>query len=89
VTKEGDAWGCPIMPLEQSEVVDISGAGDAYCGTFAAAIHEGKSLQDAMRLASIAGSLTCLKKGTQAAMPFLDDITARLEGMPMPEKISL
>ncbi len=89
VTKDGEAWGVPIMPLDQSEVVDISGAGDAFCGTFAAAIHEGKTLPEAMRLASIAGSLTCLKVGTQAAMPFLDDILARLDDMPQAEKLTL
>lgn len=89
VTKEGEVWACPIMKLDQSEVVDISGAGDAYCGTFAAAIHDGKTLAEAMQLASIAGSLTCLKKGTQAAMPFIDDIKARLPGMPMAQKVNV
>ena len=89
VTKDGEAWGCPIMPLDQADVVDISGAGDAFCGTFCAAIHEGKSLPEAMRLASVAGSLTCLKTGTQAAMPFLDDILSRLGDIPPAEKLKL
>ena len=89
VTAQGEAWAVPIMPLDQSEVVDISGAGDAYCGTFAAAIHDGQSLPEAMRLASVAGSLTCLKAGTQAAMPFLDDIKERMDEMPQAEKLSL
>lgn len=89
VTKDGEAWAVPIMPLDQSEVVDIAGAGDAYCGTFAAAIHDGKSLPEAMRMASVAGSLTCLKAGTQAAMPFIDDILARMDEMPQAEKLSL
>ncbi|MDY0028870.1 MAG: ribokinase [Pseudobdellovibrionaceae bacterium] len=89
VTKDGEAWSVPIMPLDQSEVVDITGAGDAYCGTFSAAIHEGKSLPEAMRLASVAGSLTCLKPGTQEAMPYLDDILSRLDEMPQAEKMPL
>ncbi|HNQ92060.1 MAG TPA: ribokinase [Alphaproteobacteria bacterium] len=89
VTKDGEVWAVPIMPLEQSEVVDITGAGDAYCGMFAAAIHDGKSLPEAMRIASVAGSLTCLKRGTQAAMPFIDDVLARLDEMPQAEKLTI
>ena len=89
VTKNGEGWTVPIMPLDQSEVVDITGAGDAYCGTFAAAIHEGKTLPEAMRLASVAGSLTCLKEGTQNAMPYLDDILSRLDEMPPAEKLDV
>ncbi|MBL8638996.1 MAG: ribokinase [Alphaproteobacteria bacterium] len=82
VTKDGEAWGVPIMPLDQSQIVDTTGAGDAYCGTFAAALHDGKTLPQALRLASIAGSLTCLKRGAQAAMPFSDDILKHLPNMP-------
>lgn len=89
VTKEGQAWGVPIMPIDQSLVVDITGAGDAYCGTFAAAIHSGIDLPEAMRRASVAGSLTCLKPGTQTAMPFSDDILEGLKNMPKAEPIKV
>lgn len=89
VTKEGHAWAVPIMPLEQNLVVDIAGAGDAYCGTFAAAIHAGLPLPEAMRRASVAGSLTCLKEGTQMALPFLDDIEKSLANMPPAETLKI
>lgn len=89
VTKENHAWAVPIMPLEQGLVVDIAGAGDAYCGTFAAAIHAGLPLPEAMRRASVAGSLTCLKEGTQMAMPFLDDIEKSLVNMPPAETLKI
>jgi len=89
VTKDGKAWGVPIMPLDQSLVVDITGAGDAYCGTLAAAIHEGVDLPQAMRRASVAGSLTCLKAGTQMAMPFSDDIDQAMANMPNAESIKV
>lgn len=84
-TKEGKVWGVPIMPVDQSQIVDITGAGDAYCGTLVAALHEGKDLPEAMRMASVAGSLTCLKAGTQTAMPFLDDIQKNMAEMPAAE----
>lgn len=78
VTKEGKAWGVPILQVDPAEIVDNTGAGDAYCGTFASAIHEGKDIVEAMRRASVAGTLTCMKAGAQASLPFLDDIEARL-----------
>jgi ribokinase len=89
VTPEGKAWGVPIMPVEQSLIVDITGAGDAYCGTLATCIHDGIELPEAMRRASVAGTLTCLKAGTQTAMPFMDDILAALEKMPPAESLKL
>lgn len=89
VTKDSEAWGVPIMPLDQSLIVDITGAGDAYCGTFAACIHQGVPLPEAMRRASVAGTLTCLKEGTQSAMPFSDDIDAALALMPEAEPLTL
>lgn len=78
VTKDGKAWGVPILEVNQSEIVDNIGAGDAFCGTFAAAIHDGLNVVDAMRRASVAGTLACMKEGAQAALPHLDDIEAQL-----------
>lgn len=89
VTKDGKAWGVPIMPVDQSLVVDITGAGDAYCGTLAACIHQKIDLPEAMRRASVAGSLTCLKPGTQHAMPFSDDIDKAMANMPPAEELKL
>lgn len=89
VTKDGQAWGVPIMPLDQSLVVDITGAGDAYCGVLTAALHQGVELPEAMRRASVAGSLTCLKAGTQLAMPYSDDIDQAMANMPKAEIIKI
>ena len=36
-------------------IVDTTGAGDAFCGTLAAAVATGSSLEDAARLAVAAG----------------------------------
>lgn len=89
VTKDGKAWGVPILELDQSLIVDNIGAGDAFCGTFAAAIHDGKDLVTAMRRASVAGTLACLKEGAQAAIPFLDDIEARLPELGPTEEVKI
>lgn len=89
VTKNGEAWGVPIMHIDQSKIIDTTGAGDAYCGTFAAAIHEGKSLQESLRVASVAGTLACLKRGVQASMPYSDEIIQALALMPQAAAIKL
>lgn len=44
-------------------IVDTTGAGDAFCGTLAAAVATGVSLAEATRLAVAAGSLATQKPG--------------------------
>ncbi len=76
-TKDGRPIHAP--PLKIDKVVDTTGAGDAFCGTLAAALHTGYSMDDAMKRAAIAGSLACTKKGAQSSFPYLGDIEDRLK----------
>lgn len=88
VAVEGDkGWRLPALNVP--DVVDTTGSGDTYCGVFAAAIHQKLSLPDAMRRASVAGSLSVRGKGAQTAMPYVDDIAAHLPEMPAPEFVQL
>ena len=89
VTQDGIAIGVPILNLDQSLIVDVNGAGDAYCGTFAAAIHAGMELSEAMRRASVAGTLTCMKQGAQPSLPYLDDIEFRLTDLPQAKSVQI
>ena len=75
-TPDGHEIHVPALKLET--YVDKTGAGDAYCGTFAAALHAGLDIQESMRRAAIAGSLACLKKGAQPSFPYLGDIEENL-----------
>lgn len=75
--KKKKGWIVPCMPLEK--VVDTTGAGDAYCGAFTAALFKGKSIPEAMRFASIAGTLACRGKGAQASIAYEEDILQYLE----------
>lgn len=72
-------WRMPAMKLD--EIVDTTGSGDAFCGAFAAAIHAKKPIQEALRRASIAGSLACTKIGAQSGMPHDVDIDAHMESI--------
>lgn len=88
VTPDGKTgWTVPALEIEQ--VVDTTGAGDAFCGAFAAAIHAGKSLPQAMRNGSVAGSLACRGKGAQASVPFADEIAEHLQRLPDAVKTDL
>lgn len=78
--REDKGWRVAALKLD--EIVDTTGSGDAYCGAFAAAIHAKKPLVDALRRASVAGSLACLKIGAQAGLPSKQDIEARLDELP-------
>ena len=64
----GSAWGAVEVPAEAvEEVVDTTGAGDAYCGALAAALAEGASREGAMRAASAAAAACVGRRGAQPA----------------------
>jgi ribokinase len=60
--------------------VDTVGAGDTFCGYFAAGLSEGLPLREALRRAGAAGSLACLKSGAQPAIPTRAEVDAALAG---------
>jgi ribokinase len=62
----GSRWGdleVPAAPV--AEVVDTTGAGDAYCGTLAARLALGDGRGTAMRAASAAAAATVARRGAQ------------------------
>lgn len=61
-----DAHHQPAFPVE---VVDTTGAGDAFVATVAWALAGGRDLEDAVRLAAAAGALACREVGARAALP--------------------
>jgi len=52
-----------------AEVVDTTGAGDAFCGAFAAWLAGGATMADAVRAATVAGGLSVTAAGARAGMP--------------------
>jgi ribokinase len=82
----GTGWRCDAMEMDE-DVIDTTGAGDTFCGVFAACIFRNKSIQETMRHASVAASLACRKIGAQTSMPREEEIKEALENIPMPEPI--
>lgn len=63
-----------FFPPFKVEVVDTTGAGDAFNGGFAAALAEKMSLEQAIIFASAVGALSVTKIGTAPAMPYREEI---------------
>jgi ribokinase len=80
-----EVWAQEALPVE---VVDTTGAGDAFCGIFAACLQMGKDWLTALRYASAGASLSCLGLGAQSGMPFLEDIEALLSRLKPAQKLA-
>jgi len=52
------------FPVKKVEVYDVSGAGDTVAATLATAISVGASLEEAIRIANLAGAISVSKTGT-------------------------
>jgi len=86
VQPDGTGWRVQALPLGDL-AVDTTGAGDTFCGVFAAGIFEKRPLQDALSRASVAASLACKGVGAQTAIPHNEMIEEMLAELPAAEPI--
>ena len=61
------------------DVVDTTGAGDAFSGTLAASLAEGATLEGAVRRAVGAGALACTKLGVGPSLPTRAELAALID----------
>ncbi len=61
------------FPVQTVEVVDTTAAGDAFSGALAFAVAEGRSIDDAIRLANAVATHTVTRLGAQASMPTMEE----------------
>jgi sulfofructose kinase len=57
------------LPAFPVNVVDTTGAGDAFHGAYAAAVAQGMQWSEILRYASAAGALCCTKAGARLGLP--------------------
>ena len=58
-----------VIPALPVDVVDTTGAGDAFCGALATALASGQSLHEAVRFANVAGAAAVTTLGATPSMP--------------------
>lgn len=68
-------------PAITVRAVDATAAGDAFCGTLAASLASGLSLEDALRRANAAGALAASHAGALPSLPTRTQIDALLGGL--------
>ncbi|MGB9857414.1 MAG: ribokinase [Dictyoglomaceae bacterium] len=66
--------GSTYVPSFKVEVVDTTGAGDAFNGGLAVALSEGKDLISAVYFANAVAALNVTKIGTAPAMPYREEV---------------
>ncbi len=62
------------FPAFSVQAVDSTAAGDAFIGGFTAALADGQSPVDAIRLGSAAGALAVTRSGAQTSLPTVEEI---------------
>lgn len=72
------AEGSTLIPPFPVEAVDTTAAGDAYAGYLGAALANGSTLSDAVRLATAAGALAVTKQGASPSLPLRAEVDAFL-----------
>ncbi|WP_270335139.1 ribokinase [Ligilactobacillus acidipiscis] len=65
-----------IIPSQKVNVVDTTGAGDAFIGSFAHYYTQGQDIETALRNANIYASLTIMKRGTQKSYLTSNEVAA-------------
>jgi len=62
------------FPALEVEVVDTTGAGDAFVGALATRLAEGAPLEEAVPCAVLAGAVAATREGAQGSLPTPKDI---------------
>lgn len=84
VLNKGSMEEVPFYPADN--VVDTVGAGDGFCAGFLSGIVKGMTPVDAVRLASITGSLAVQMRGDWEALPTWEVASQRLTGQAWVER---
>ncbi len=71
----GDIYRADALKID---AIDCVGAGDSFCGYFAAMIERGEQMGETLKIASIAGSIACTKYGAQPAIPYFAEVSKKI-----------
>jgi sugar/nucleoside kinase (ribokinase family) len=69
-----------LLPAYPARAVDTTGAGDIFHGAFAAALLQGKSFREALRVATAASALSVERYGGMTSIPTLEEVEQKIIG---------
>lgn len=67
------------QPAFATEIVDTTGAGDAFHGAFAWALAQGHTFADCARIAAAVSALKCRRLGARSGLPTLEELNSFLK----------
>ncbi|MCK5658482.1 MAG: ribokinase [Alphaproteobacteria bacterium] len=79
-----DLYAIAPLPVE---AVDTTGAGDVFCGIFAACLQMDRDWLWALHCSSVGAALSCQGMGAQGGVLSMEDIEKNRDKIPPPEKI--
>ena len=83
--RDGVLYQIPALNL--AETVDSTGAGDTFCGIFAACLQKNMSWINSMHYASAGAGISCMGFGAQNSIPSFEEIEEKLSQVKPPEAI--
>jgi ribokinase len=78
LVRTADSSSTVVPAFNAGPVLETTGAGDAFCGGFAAALAEGQSVLDAVRFGCATAGISVTRAGTAPSMPQRHEIDALL-----------
>ncbi len=66
-------------PIVKSKVVDTTAAGDCFIGTLSVMLSMGKKIDEAIKTATKASSITVSRPGAASSIPTLDEVLGKTE----------
>lgn len=85
--EKGAYWFGPegegAVPSYKITAVDPTAAGDAFCGAFAVAYAQGRSMPEAVLMGNAAGALAATKLGAEPSLPTLKQVQQLIKAQPV------
>lgn len=69
---------CLAAPMQSAEVIDTTGAGDAFIASVIYGVVKGKSFEDTLRLGTVVAASKCTKLGARPGLPQRSEISPEL-----------
>ena len=62
------------VPACKVKAVDTTAAGDTFCGALCVALCNGAGMEESLKFANVASSITVTRMGAQISMPYLQEV---------------